>query len=124
MDRVEVLVDDVIEAYRDKRMRLWLANLTDVPDDFGQWSGVVWVGAETYLYDWLPSRDQLLERLRKRMGSNGTGIGADAVAEEAVHLAREAFAVDLLSRHVPGKVVERAKGVLLPRPPIQQWKMQ
>jgi len=46
-----------------------------------------------------------------------------AVALQDSTLAREGFVKDLESKKVPHKVADRAKAVLLPRPPVQQWKM-
>ena len=63
------------------------------------------------------------QRYRLRARSDTQDHTLVTAAEEALYLAREHFARDLLARHVPGKVVERAKGVLLPKPPLQQWKM-
>ena len=122
MDRVEQLVDEVIEAYRAKRIRLWLANFTDLPDLFGEWGGVVRITAEDYVGRWTPGRDGLLDRARRRF-SEGTEASFDVVAEELVPIAREGFARDLTARQVPPKIAERAKEVLLPHPPKQQWKM-
>src|SRR4051794_7648829 len=113
------VADQVIDAYRSNRVRLWLANFTDMADDFGDWGGTVRVSAERYLRAWSPDRDALLERLRRQ----GAVPTVDLAVEELLPLAREGFVKDLESKKVPHKVADRAKAVLLPRPPVQQWKM-
>jgi hypothetical protein len=113
------VVDEVIDAYRSNRVRLWLANFSDLTEDFGDWGGTIRVSAERYLRAWEPNRDALLERLR-RQESVPT---VDAAVEQLLPLAREGFVRDLESKKVPHRVADRAKTVLLPRPPVQQWKM-
>lgn len=124
MDRTEQLVDDVIQAYRSDRLGLWLANFNDLPDDFEQWGGLIRVSAEMHLRNWKPPRSGLLERVRRRAGSDAADrIEFDDVAGELLPIAREDFAKDLAAKHVPARVVERAKEVLRAEPPVQQWKM-
>lgn len=115
-DRV---VDEVVDAYRANRVRLWLANFSDLTEDFGDWGGTIRVSAERYLHAWSPNRDALLERLRR----HGSVPTVDLAVEELLPMAREGFVKDLESKKVPHKLADRAQSVLLPRPPVQQWKM-
>jgi len=113
------VADQVIDAYRANRVRLWLANFSDLTEDFGDWGGTIRVSAERYLRAWSPDRDALLDRLRRQ----GPLPTMDVAVEALLPMAREGFVKDLESKKVPHKVADRAKSVLLPRPPVQQWKM-
>ena len=123
MDRVEKVVDEVIGAYRERQLRLWLANFNDLPDLFGPWAGVVRVSAESYLGQWSPDRDGLLGRCRDRFDGDEEDPSFDAAAEELLPVAQDGLVQALAARQVPLKVAERAREVISDRPPVQQWKM-
>jgi hypothetical protein len=124
VDRVEQIVDELMEAYRSQRVRLWLANFSDMrdADDFGQWGGLVRIAAEAHVKQWRPEREDLVERLRDRSPDTDE-FGFDSALEELLPLALSSFANELTSRRVPREVVQRASGLFSLRPPLQQWRM-
>jgi hypothetical protein len=123
MDRIEQLVDDVIAAYQDRRVRLWLANFADLPDAFDEWGGVVRLSAEDHLGRWAPTREALLARVRGRLGDDGAAITFEDVSRELLPAAQDALVTSLAARQVPRRVAEQARHVLLAAPPPLQWKM-
>lgn len=123
MDRIEQLVDEVIAAYEDRRVRLWLANFADLPDRFGEWGGIVRLSAEEHVGRWSPAREALIARVRTRFGDDGADATFDDVSRELLPAAQEALVTSLSSRQVPRRVAEDARHVLLAAPPPQQWKM-
>jgi hypothetical protein len=123
MDRIEQLVDEVIAAYEDRRVRLWLANFADLPDTFDEWAGVVRLSAEDHVCRWCPTREALLARVRTRFAGDGTAATFEEVSRELLPAAQDALVSSLAARQVPRRVAEQARRVLLGAPPPQQWKM-
>jgi hypothetical protein len=124
VDRVEEIVDELMEAYQSQRVRLWLANFADMrdADEFGQWGGLVRLAAEAHVKQWRPERDTLVERLRDRSPDTDE-FGFDSALEELLPLAQSSFASELASRRVPRDVVQKASGLFSIHPPLQQWRM-
>jgi len=123
MDRIEQLVDEVIAAYEDRRVRLWLANFADLPDTFDEWAGVVRLSAEDHVCRWCPTREALLARVRTRFADDGDAATFEEVSRELLPAAQDALVSSLAARQVPRRVAEQARRVLLGAPPPQQWKM-
>ena len=123
MDPIEQLVDEVIAAYEDRRVRLWLANFADLPDRFGEWGGIVRLSAEEHLGRWAPAREAFIARVRTRFAGDGAAATFDDVSKELLPAAQDALVTSLASRQVPRRVAEDARHVLLAAPPPQQWKM-
>ena len=124
MDPIEQLVDEVIAAYQDRRVRLWLANFADLPDAFDEWGGVVRLSAEEHVCRWCPTREALLARVRTRFADDGADAATfEEVSRELLPAAQDALVSNLAARQVPRRVAEQARHVLLAAPPPQQWKM-
>ena len=123
----ERVVDEVIAAYESGRLRLWSTNFFDNPnanlDGYGEWAGLIRIAAERFLSLWRPDRSALLERVRGQVRGDDSRVTFDTASDQLLPMARDALAKQLTALHVPPKVAERAKDILLAKPPIQQWKM-
>ena len=123
MESIDQVVDEVLEAYDDRRVKLWLAHLDSVREDLGQWAGIIRIRAEALTREWKPQRGQLVERLRSQASDQKTTPEFDAVVAELLPLALADFESDLLAKRVPREIAGKARHVFSMNPPVQQWKL-
>ena len=119
MEPLEEVADNVMFAWQSRRLRLWLTNLRDCPEEFETWAGLVRLRANFFTDQWEPSRSELVDRLRKCFD----GQDAECPPNEVLlPMAADAFEADLVSKGVPKDVAERARDLFTMEPPIAQWR--
>ncbi|HSU68710.1 MAG TPA: hypothetical protein VLJ39_17650 [Tepidisphaeraceae bacterium] len=121
MEPLESLADTLLFEWQNRRLRLWLTNLRDCPDEFGHWAGLVRLRAEHLSDQWRPHRTELVERLRTHFGESIP----DAMAHDQVLLpmAADALEADLVAKGVPKPLAERARDLFTLEPPTAQWRL-
>lgn len=122
MDEITRLADKILLDWRDGRIRLWLTNLRDRPEEFGRWAGLVRLRAESLANQWSPLPGDLVERLGKIPELNSCAASASA-DELLLPMAADALEADLVAMAVPRELARRARDLFTMQPPVAQWKI-
>ena len=116
---LEQMADNVLAAWQERRLRLWLTSLGDQPEAFGQWSGLVRLRAQFFTEQWRPDPAELIRRLRK---SDEGPVDPQPATGVLLPMAADALEADLLDKGVPRSLAQRARDLFTLAPPVAQWK--
>lgn len=122
MDEIARLVDKILLDWQDGRIRLWLTNLRDRPEEFGRWAGLVRLRAESLANQWSPLPSDLVERLGRIPELDGCDASARP-DELLLPMAADALEADLVAMAVPKELARRARDLFTMQPPVAQWKI-
>jgi hypothetical protein len=121
MEEIAQLADKILLDWQDGRIRLWLTNLRDRPEEFGRWAGLVRLRAESLANQWSPLPTDLVERLG-RIPELDTCTASAQANELLLPMAADALEADLVAMAVPRELARRARDLFTMQPPVAQWK--
>ena len=122
MEQIEQVADKILGDWQNGRIRLWLTNLRDRPEEFGRWAGLVRLRAEFLANQWSPLSTDLVERLGQVAELNACNASSRP-DEFLLPMAADALEADLVARAVPKELARRARDLFTMQPPVAQWKI-
>lgn len=122
MEEIEQVADKILGDWQNGRIRLWLTNLRDRPEEFGRWAGLVRLRAEFLANQWSPLPTDLVERLGQVPELNPC-VASSRPDEFLLPMAADALEADLVARAVPRELARRARDLFTMQPPVAQWKI-
>jgi hypothetical protein len=122
MEQIEEVADKILGDWQNGRIRLWLTNLRDRPEEFGRWAGLVRLRAEFLANQWSPLPTALVERLGQ-IPEFSAGAASSRPDELLLPMAADALEADLVARAVPKELARRARDLFTMQPPVAQWKI-
>jgi hypothetical protein len=121
MEQIEQVADKILVDWQNGRIRLWLTNLRDRPEEFGRWAGLVRLRAEFLANQWSPLPTDLVERLGQ-IPELSPCVASSRPDEFLLPMAADALEADLVARAVPKELARRARDLFTMQPPVAQWK--
>lgn len=122
MQPIEEVADKILVDWQNGRIRLWLTNLRDRPEEFGRWAGLVRLRAEFLANQWSPLSTDLVERLGQ-IPELDNCWASNAAGDLLLPMAADALEADLVARAVPKDLARRARDLFTIEPPVAQWKI-
>lgn len=122
MQPIEEVADKILGDWQTGRIRLWLTNLRDRPEEFGRWAGLVRLRAEFLANQWSPLSTDLVKRLGQIPELNSCPA-SNAAGDLLLPMAADALEADLVARAVPKDLARRARDLFTIEPPVAQWKI-
>ena len=119
---LEQVADNVLDEFRQGRLRLWLTNLRDAPDTFGEWAGLVRLRAEHFSGRWQPERPALIQYLQQCATDDTIDHEPLPPGNLLLPLAADALERDLVAMGVPKDLAAKARGIFTFDPPVAQWR--
>jgi len=122
MEPIEEVADKILVDWQNGRIRLWLTNLRDRPEEFGRWAGLVRLRAEFLANQWSPMPTDLVQRLEQLPELNPC-VASSQADQLLLPMAADALEADLVARAVPKDLARRARDLFTMQPPVAQWKI-